>query len=140
MEALVESLKVAIPSTTTLQVPLLHSLIFSTNQGAVYPYQKLFSTALNDPILILYSSGSTGKLDVLSVQFVKRKHAFAKNILGDPKLVNITNGFFSSVDNARNVPLPHGREAQNLSLFDFGDDGGRFYCPFPPHHVCQSLR
>ena len=64
MEALVEFLKTSTPSIETLQVPLLDSLVHSEREVDTYSYEKLFSAAMNDPILILHSSGSTGKLHV----------------------------------------------------------------------------
>ena len=56
-------------------------------------------------------------------------------VLGNPKLITMTHGSFSVVDNGRSIPVPPGRVAQNSQLFDFGPDGGRFYAPFPPYHV-----
>ncbi|KAL9089696.1 MAG: hypothetical protein Q9159_002424 [Coniocarpon cinnabarinum] len=76
-------------------------------------YNKSFVEAVNDPVLVLHSSGSTGC----------------------PKLVQMTHGSFAVVDSSRNIPLPAGRRAQNASLFDFGEQGGRFYPPFPPFHL-----
>ncbi|KAL9051483.1 MAG: hypothetical protein Q9162_005985 [Coniocarpon cinnabarinum] len=94
-----------------VQIPSLRNVLHPNPQPVSFVYDKKFCDAVNDPVLILHSSGSTGEL------------------------VQMTNGSFSVVDQGRNVPVPAGRRAQNAGLFDFGALGGKFYAPFPPYYL-----
>ena len=99
-------------------------------EPAKYNYTKLFPEARNDPVVILHSSGSTGKNPLAKLSILRSAH----DITGDPKLVTITNGALATVDNDRNVPVPEGRQPGNAMHFSF-PGGGKFFSCFPPYHV-----
>ncbi|ROW14767.1 hypothetical protein VPNG_03833 [Cytospora leucostoma] len=101
-----------LPGVVIESVPSLEELLLTPEDTKLYPYDKSFDEARDEPCLILHSSGSTG----------------------DPKLVTMTHGTFACTDNDRNVPVPEGRRAQNAAQFNF-EGGGRFYSCFPPYHL-----
>ncbi|KAK7744112.1 putative NRPS-like protein biosynthetic cluster [Cytospora paraplurivora] len=101
-----------LPGVVIRSVPSLDELLLAPEDTKLYPYERTFDEARDEPCLILHSSGSTG----------------------DPKLVTMTHGTFACTDNDRNVPVPEGRIAQNAAQFDF-QGGGRFYSCFPPYHL-----
>ena len=45
-----------------VQIPTLDDLLRHDRLEPYFPYNKSFDEAKNDPVLILHSSGSTGKL------------------------------------------------------------------------------
>lgn len=52
----------AITSSTTFQaVPTFQGMLDGDGDTTPYPYGKTFEEARNDPIIVLHSSGSTGK-------------------------------------------------------------------------------
>ncbi|KAK4948799.1 hypothetical protein LTR28_007352, partial [Elasticomyces elasticus] len=82
---------------------------------ADYPYDKVFTEAENDPVLICHTSGSTGA----------------------PKPITLTNGNWAVVDNLRKIPKTPGRKNQDWSLFSF-EDRDCFLSSFPPFHLIGS--
>ena len=75
-----------------------------------YEYIKSFEEAIDDPIIVLHSSGSTG----------------------DPKPITNTNGFFAMAD--RPLPVCEGREHGGIALLDY-EGGGSYFSPFPGFHL-----
>ncbi|KAL8724361.1 MAG: hypothetical protein Q9166_007997 [cf. Caloplaca sp. 2 TL-2023] len=71
-----------------------------------------YSKAMNTPILILHSSGSTGA----------------------PKPITMTNGTFATFDYCRNLLEISGRKRNDFSLWD-SKPGRKFYSAFPPSHL-----
>ncbi|KAI9745626.1 MAG: hypothetical protein M1818_001160 [Claussenomyces sp. TS43310] len=78
-----------------------------------FPYEKTFEEAVDDPVVVLHSSGSTGM----------------------PKPVVMTHGTFAATDNDRNFPGVEGRKNHDLTVWDFNGAPGRLYEPFPPFHL-----
>lgn len=78
-----------------------------------FPYAKSFGEAVDDPIVVLHSSGSTGM----------------------PKPVVMTNGTLAVQDNDRNFPTVEGKTNHDLSIWDFHGEIQRTYSPFPLFHL-----
>ncbi|PVH72355.1 putative NRPS-like enzyme [Cadophora sp. DSE1049] len=78
-----------------------------------FPYAKSFNDGVDDPIVVLHSSGSTGI----------------------PKPVVMTNGSFAVHDNDRNFPQVEGRTNYDLTIWDFHGKIQRTYSPFPLFHL-----
>lgn len=91
-------------------LPALDELLTGVTKH--FPYEKTWSEARTDPILIAHTSGSTGA----------------------PKPITVTNSVYAVEDNMRNIPKIKGRKNQDYSIFNF-EGGGRFYSSFPPFHV-----
>ncbi len=77
-----------------------------------YPFNKTYQQAKWDPILVLYSSGSTGP----------------------PKPIIFKHAAFAVADSDRNLPTVPGRVNQNISLWNFSEKS-HFYTPFPLFHM-----
>ncbi|KAI0379246.1 acetyl-CoA synthetase-like protein [Hypomontagnella monticulosa] len=77
-----------------------------------YPYEKTFEEAINDPMIILHSSGSTGM----------------------PKPITCTHGSWAAHDNDHNLPAPAGREKMDSTVFDL-DGETRLYVMLPFFHL-----
>ncbi|KAI0543532.1 hypothetical protein F4679DRAFT_568274 [Xylaria curta] len=112
MATVVETLQHGRLSIAIQPIPSLDTLMQTSITIDVYPYERTFDEARDEPCLILHSSGSTG----------------------EPKLVTMTHGTFSCTDNDRYMPVPKGRALQNAFQFDFEGDG-KFYSCFPPYHL-----
>lgn len=56
---LVQALQAIVPSIRSEAVPSFAEMI--TSNPDHYPYEKSFDEAINDPVCVLHSSGSTGK-------------------------------------------------------------------------------
>ena len=78
-----------------VQIDALDMLL--STEAPDYPFEKAFDEALNDPILIIHSSGTTG----------------------DPKTITMSHGTVSVTDNDRFIPCPPGRKPQNAAQFDY---------------------
>ena len=59
LSPLVTALKFASPAIETDDVPSFEELINSISKPV--PYDKTFEEAINDPVVVLHSSGSTGQ-------------------------------------------------------------------------------
>ena len=93
-------------------VEALDSLLSSNPKPVSYEFS--FEDAIDHPIVVLHSSGSTGI----------------------PKPITMTNGTFAALDNDRNFPKVPGRRTNDWSAWDFdGIIGGHYYSPFPPFHL-----
>ncbi|PHH64774.1 hypothetical protein CDD81_4036 [Ophiocordyceps australis] len=125
--AAAEPLAARLPALVVQQAPLLDDLVATPLATQHYPYDKTFDEARDEPCLILHSSGSTGMNGLTSV-------CVCVFCACDPKLVTMTHGTFSVVDNDRTMAVPEGRVAQNAARFDF-ERGGKFYSCFPPYHL-----
>ncbi|MDI1492470.1 MAG: putative secondary metabolism biosynthetic enzyme [Ramalina farinacea] len=112
MEALFKGLIASKPGLSSLMIGSLDELL-NAEEAPVVPYQPDFAEAVDDPIVVLHSSGSTGL----------------------PKPVVMTHGTFAVMDNDRNFPTVPGRKNHDLTLFDFDGAESRIYEPFPPFHV-----
>ena len=106
-------------------IPTFEEMMEST--PAPFLYSKDFESAKNDPILVLHTSGSTGKSrKVCRTQLTQP---------GMPRSVCLTHRCFATLDNDHNiVPIPS-RKKHDFTLWDF-NGGGKFYAPFPCYHVC----
>lgn len=82
-----------------------------------FPYTKTFEEAVNDPVNILHSSGSTG----------------------EPKPVVMTNGTWATHDNDKNFPQIKGRTNHDMTIWDFNGETHRTYSPFPLFHVAGFI-
>ncbi|RAK99767.1 acetyl-CoA synthetase-like protein [Aspergillus ibericus CBS 121593] len=105
-----ESLQQFDPFMPVLQLPALAELLKS--RAPPFHWAGSFSDLQDKRCLILHTSGTTGQ----------------------PKLVNYTHGTLSCADRDTFLPVPEGRRAQNADQFNFSPPG-RFYSPFPPHHL-----
>jgi thioester reductase-like protein len=93
-------------------VEALDSLLSSNPKPMSYEFS--FEDAIDHPIVVLHSSGSTGI----------------------PKPITMTNGTFAALDNDRNFRKVPGRRTNDWSAWDFdGIIGGHYYSPFPPFHL-----
>ena len=81
--------------------------------GPSFPFHPDFDEAIQQPVVVLHSSGSTGL----------------------PKAVVMTHGTFAVMDNDRNFPTVPGRKNHDLTIWDFDGAIGRIYEPFPPFHL-----
>lgn len=61
LEPLVKPLQAMAPSTEFQAVPSFQQMLDGDGDTSAYPYGKTFEEARNDPIVVLHSSGSTGK-------------------------------------------------------------------------------
>ncbi|KAI1085939.1 hypothetical protein F5B19DRAFT_244352 [Rostrohypoxylon terebratum] len=73
-------------------IPSFEDMVNSTPER--YPYYKEFEEAMNDPLLVLHSSGSTGL----------------------PKPITMTNGSFAVLDYERTLPATPGRKRMDHSI------------------------
>ena len=112
-----------------LQVPSLDDMLVDASEH--YPYQKDFASARWDPIAVLHSSGSTGRL------YRRRFKTQVADLTakGAPRPIVMNHATFAVIDNDRNLPTVSGRRNQNFSLWDFGEGGGSSFSSFPPFHV-----
>lgn len=110
MATKVEEWKQGKPDVQLYPMESLKTLVSSTAEH--YAYDKTFADAIQDPILLCHTSGSTG----------------------NPKPIWLPNGSFGVLDNHRKLPLVEGRTNMDYSLYTF-DDNGRFICSFPPFHI-----
>lgn len=124
------------PSAKFEAVPFFQEMLDGDGSTAPYPYGKNFDEARNDPIIVLHSSGSTGKMgtgpylrDVksawLTIYFQK----------GLPKPITITHGSVAAHDNDHNIPAPPGREKQDTTVFTLEGENRRMYLVLPFFHV-----
>lgn len=58
---LMKPLEAMAPSTEFEGVPPFQEMLDGDGDTTPYPYEKTFAEARNDPIVVLHSSGSTGK-------------------------------------------------------------------------------
>ncbi|CAK46842.1 hypothetical protein CBS115989_1281 [Aspergillus niger] len=105
-----ESLQQFDPFMQSLQVPTLAELFKS--KSSPFHWNASFEEFQNKRCLILHTSGTTGQ----------------------PKLVQYTHGTLACADNDTFMSVPEGRRAQNADQFNFSPPG-RYYSPFPPHHL-----
>ena len=82
-------------------------------QTETFPFNLTFDQAVDQPIVVLHSSGSTGL----------------------PKPVTMTHGTFAVLDNDRNFPSVPGRKNHDFTVWDFDTPDARIYEPFPPFHL-----
>ena len=87
--------------------------ILQHKESEPFPFTLTFEQAARRPMLVLHSSGSTGV----------------------PKPITLTHGSFCAADNDFNMPKIPGRKNQDMTVFDFGGKGGKFYTMFPQFHV-----
>ena len=57
------------------------------------------------------------------------------NTQGPPKPIETNHATWAVADNDRNLPTVQGRKNQSWALWNFADDGGRYFAAFPPFHV-----
>lgn len=66
-----------------------------------YPYDKTFEQAAWDEIIIIHTSGTTGKLSK------NEPHVYANHRVGVPKPIRHTNGFYSVLNNVNTLSRKH---------------------------------
>lgn len=76
----------------------------------VYPYDKTFDEARQDPFVVMHTSGSTGL----------------------PKPIRVPNGSLATVDAQHLLPAVEGR----LTHAQYFDEPRTGYSAFPNFHVC----
>ena len=96
-----------------------------------YSYDHTFDEVSKREILILHSSGSTGK------SYKAHGDERTNHCLGLPKPITMTHGTFATMDNDRNLPDVQGRKRLDFTIWDFAG-GGKFYTAFPPFHVSKT--
>ena len=78
-----------------------------------FPYNKIFEEAVDDPVVVLHSSGSTCM----------------------PRPVTMTHGTFAAVDYDRNIPSIPGRKNRDSTIWTFDSNCSRkIYETSPPFH------
>jgi hypothetical protein len=113
-----------------LEIGVLDLETLLASEAPHYPFEKEFVTVQNDLILVIHSSGTTGKsMNYLSFVLSNIKHQ-----IGNPKIITMTHGTLPVTDNDRFVGCPNGRKLQNGAQFNFMGGGG-FYSWFPPYHL-----
>ncbi|KAI4090749.1 MAG: hypothetical protein LQ344_004529 [Seirophora lacunosa] len=110
MDPLATRLSEDVENLQTLQMPQLADLLDHEISVPILP--RDYSEAMNTPVLIIHSSGSTGI----------------------PKLVTMTHGTFATFDYCRNLPEIPGRRRIDFSLWD-SKPSRKFYSAFPPSHL-----
>ncbi|KAI0837983.1 acetyl-CoA synthetase-like protein [Hypoxylon sp. FL0890] len=98
------------PTLHDVAIPAFDDMLNSTPDH--YPYNKEFDKAINEPLVVLHSSGSTGP----------------------PKPITMTNGSFAVLDYERTLPTVPGREKMDHSIWNFEGEA-RVYSVFPFFHV-----
>ncbi|XDG08472.1 hypothetical protein ABKA04_008087 [Annulohypoxylon sp. FPYF3050] len=98
------------PSFDYYAIPSFADMVNSTPEK--YIYHKKFDEAINDPLLVLHSSGSTGL----------------------PKPITMTNGSFAVLDYERTLPATAGRKKMDHSIWNFEGEA-RVYSVFPFFHL-----
>lgn len=92
-----------------------------------FPFDKPLEQAQWDPILVLHSSGSTGKFNHKLISGPRTEFE-----QGPPKPIAINNGYFASSHGY--MEPPPGRQLSGMLAFDF-PGGGPFFAPFPCSHL-----
>ena len=95
-----------------LDLPELDELL-DAEATEPYPYDKIFDEALQDPLCLLHTSGSTGL----------------------PKPIAWSHGLISTLDAVRLLPETEGDGGMAPWTFDW-NDGDKIYSSFPMSHVC----
>jgi hypothetical protein len=96
-----------------------------------FHYNQEYSIAKDDPVVVLHSSGSTGRFSCT------RSSPKLTNVPGLPKPITMTHATFAVLDRERDLPRVSGRKNRDYSIWDF-KEGGRFYTVFPYFHVSSS--
>lgn len=92
-----------------------------------------YSEVEHDPIVILHSSGSTGKHMIPNMDPNDNTNKY----LGVPKPITMTHATFAVLDRERYLPKTPGRKNRDYSIWDL-EGGGRFYTVFPYFHVSHK--
>lgn len=93
-----------------------------------FHYNQEYNLAKDHPVVVLHSSGSTGRLSCA------KSSQTLTDAPGLPKPITMTHATFAVLDRERNLPKVSGRKNRDYSIWDF-KDGGRFYTVFPYFHV-----
>lgn len=102
-------------SMKVLELPDLDELL-DAEATELYPYNKTFDEAIQDPFCLLHTSGSTGL----------------------PKPIAWSNGLIGTMDAVRLLPPTEGDNG--MAPWTSGwDDGDRIYSSFPMSHVSLSI-
>ncbi|KAI9705314.1 MAG: putative NRPS-like protein biosynthetic cluster [Bogoriella megaspora] len=110
MAQMVGNLRAELSGLETFEIPPFQEMMDAKSDP--FPYKKRFEDSVNNPIVVLHSSGSTGI----------------------PKPITMTHGTFATLDNDRNVPDVPGRKKHDFTLWD-SICGKRFFTIFPPFHL-----
>lgn len=132
---LMKPLQTLAPAAEFVAVPAFQEMLDGDGKSTPYPYEKTFEEARNDPIIVLHSSGSTGRM-MLSPELHEVKDSTTDlHIKGLPKPITITHGSVAAHDNDHNIPAPPGREKQDTTVFTLEGENRRLYLILPFFHV-----
>ncbi|KAI9818373.1 MAG: putative NRPS-like protein biosynthetic cluster [Pycnora praestabilis] len=106
----ITSLKDGKPGLEVFTIPSFDEMLEGLRKP--YGYEKTYTEARMDPVVICHTSGSTGA----------------------PKPIVLVNGYLAAYDAHKKLPEIDGR--RNLNYASFGwETRGRFHSAFPPFHV-----
>ncbi|CAG8130357.1 unnamed protein product [Penicillium salamii] len=88
------------------QTPAVNDILKSEAGLHHYAYTKSYAKAEDDTILIIHSSGTTGEC----IQSKNKSPWCINSIIGMPKPVYLTNGFFMTLGASSHLHLPAGRK------------------------------
>jgi acyl-CoA synthetase (AMP-forming)/AMP-acid ligase II len=112
---LVKAMITANPKIIGTQMKSFDEMILPSPE---YPYSETWSEAIDKPIVVLHSSGSTGI----------------------PKPVIMTHGTCAVFDNEHNLPMVPGRDKQDITMWTGKDaDSSKYYHIFPPFHLAGFM-
>ena len=99
-----------------LDIPELHELL-DAELTEIFPYEKTFDEAIQDPFCVLHTSGTTGV----------------------PKPISWSHGLIGTMDAVRLLPPAEGDNGLAPWTSDW-KDGDRIYSSFPMSHVRTLLK
>lgn len=121
-------------------VPSFQEMLDGKEGVTPYPYVKTFEEARNDPIVVLHSSGSTGKETVKLKWCQIKKLTICLFCQGLPKPITITHGSVAAHDNDHNISAPPNRKKQDTTVFTLDGENRRLYSILPFFHVSLFLK
>lgn len=96
-----------------------------------YPFEKTFEEACTEPFVVLHTSGSTGTPLLVIASCGSPQ---LNTLLGLPKSLTWTHGFFAAVDAMTWLPAPAGKTSSPANYYD-----KRMFNAMPAFHVSFGL-